>query len=354
MRRSCWIRRAVPAAALTALAVWAAPSPAATREPLSEVLHPRPAGSAFGYGAPRARPDARALRTMARASARRFSGAGSEFQISSTHYGPRAIESVAATLRSLDHGPEMSTLSVYVATPAEIRETCGATVLACYAPSESRMVVSGVDRPIAGIPRAFAIAHEYGHHIANSQAGDTLPALDAGTIRWATYERVCQLTRAGRLYPGNQAAHYWQDPEEAFAQSYAELNRPGAGVAWDYSSFLQPTAAALAKLHTDVSRPWRGPVTWAWNAASSPGSRAVRAVRTPLDGTVSIALQSAPGVGLRLLLRDPHGGQVLAHAATDEEGNATLSYSNCGRDSLTLEVRGAAGPGGFRAAVTRP
>lgn len=326
---------------------------AATREPLSRALHPRPA-SVFGYGRPRAPSDARVLKAMARASARRFAGAGDEFQISSSHYGPEAIESVAGTLRSLDHGPEMSTLHVYVATPTEIRETCGVTVVACYLPSESEMVVSGVDRPVAGVSRAFAIAHEYGHHIANSQAADAIPALDAGTIRWATYERVCQLTRAGRLYPGNQGAHYWQDPEEAFAQSYADLNRPTAGVAWDYTSLLQPTSASLAKIHADVSRPWRGPVIRPWSAAPSPGAPVSQLIRTPLDGTVSISLRSAPVAGLRLIVRDPEHGRVLAHAATDAEGNATLSYSNCGHASLDLEVRGASGPGGFQAAVTRP
>lgn len=326
---------------------------AATREPLSASLHPRPT-LAFGYGEAHVRPDAGALRAMARASAQRFAAAAGEFQVSSSEYGPAAIDSIAATLRSLDHGPEMSTLGVYVATPAEIRESCGATVVACYVPGDSEMVVSGVDRPVAGIPRAFAIAHEYGHHVANSQTGDTPSALAAGTIRWATYERVCQLTRSKRLHPGDQGAHYWQDPEEAFAQSYAELNRPGARVAWDYTPLLQPSSASLARLHADVSRPWRGPVTKTWSAAPAPGSPAVRTIRTPLDGRVSVSIESARGAGLQLILRDPERTHVLAHAATDAGGNATLSYSNCGHDSLSLEARGAAGPSGIRAAITRP
>ena len=164
----------------------------------------------------------------------------------------------------------MSTLNVYVATPAEIREACGSTVVACYVPSEATMVVSGIDRPVAGVPRDFAIAHEYGHHIANSRQSSALPALEAGTIRWATYERVCQLTRAGKLFPGNQGAHYWEDPEEAFAQSYANLNRPTAGVSWQYTALLRPTAASLAKIHADVSRPWSGPVTSTWSSSVAP------------------------------------------------------------------------------------
>jgi hypothetical protein len=328
------------------------------------------------------RPDAAALRAIARSSARRFAAAGDEFHISSTYYGPQEVDSVAATLRSLDHGPEMATLNVYVASPEEIRETCGAAVVACYVPSESEMVVSGVDRPIDGVPRAFAIAHEYGHHIANSQRGSAQPALEAGTIRWATYERVCQLTRAGRLFPGNQGVHYWEDPEEAFAQSYADLNQPGAGVPWQYTPLLQPSSASLAKVHADVSRPWAGPVTTSWSgsvtaapassaaasAASSTGSpslgpgRAVgggssiasRAIQTPLDGPVTASLEASPEVPLLVMLRDPEFGRILARTRTDAEGKASLSYSNCGHASLQLEVRSSSAPAGFRAAITRP
>jgi hypothetical protein len=370
---------AVLAAACCVLGVAPPASLAATREPLARALD-QPRSLTFGFGDSRVRPDPAALREMARSSARRFAGAD-EFHISSTHYGPAAVSSVAATLRSLDHGPEMSSLNVYVATPDEIRETCGAAVVACYVPSESEMVVSGVDRPVAGTPRAFAIAHEYGHHIANSQRSSALPALEAGTIRWATYERVCELTRAGRLFPGDQDAHYWEDPEEAFAQSYADLNRPGAGVSWQYTPLLQPSAASLARIHADVSRPWTGPVTTAWSGsltappeapmaassgvAGSPSVGAGRAVagrgwidsdaiRTPLDGPVSVSFAASPGAELVVVLRDPVRGRVLARALTDAEGRANLSYSNCGHASLLLEARSSAGAGSFRAAITRP
>ena len=44
----------------------------------------------------------------------------------------------------------MARLSVFVATPEEIREACGPEVLACYFPAEDEMVVSGVDRPVDG------------------------------------------------------------------------------------------------------------------------------------------------------------------------------------------------------------
>jgi hypothetical protein len=243
------------------------------------------------------------------------------------------------------------------------------------------MVVSGVDRPVDGVPRDFAIAHEYGHHIANTRPGAALPAIEAGTPRWATYERVCQLARRGRLFPGNQGAHYWQDPEEAFAQSYAWLNRPGDRVSWQYTPLLRPTTTALEKIHADVAHPLAGPVELSWRGSLStppappPASAGVRAgalalgpgtpvggsswvdshlIRTPLDGPVSISLQATAGARVLATLRDPDDGRTLAHAATDAGGSADLTYSNCGHDALRLEVRAASGPADFQAAIARP
>lgn len=352
----------------------AASSAAATREPMRDVLaaarHPAPAvDSVVGP------------RPVNLRAGGRYAGAGGEFEISSGHYGAAEVESVAATLRSLDHGPEMATLSVYVATPEEIAQACGGTVVACYLAATREMVVSGIDRAVAGVPRDFAIAHEYGHHIANSQLGDAYPAIDAGTIRWATYERVCQLTRRGRLFPGNQGPHYWQDPEEAFAQSYAHLNWPRAGVSWQYTPLLQPSAAALAKIHADIERPWSGPVetTWSGTVTAAPveqpapsgvssgpvGIGAAKAVgdtswvdssplRTPLDGPVSVSLQAPAGAQLALTLHEGDNGRALASARTSPAGSAQLSYMNCGHAALRLEVRSIAGGASFQAAIARP
>jgi len=318
---------------------------------------------------------------MVRQTARRYASAANEFRVYSDHYGAAEVESVAAVLRSLDHGPELTQLSVFVTTPDEIHEVCGASVIACYFPSESEMTVSGVDRPVDGVPREFAIAHEYGHHIANTLAGGTLSATEAGTARWATYERVCQLTRRGRLFPGNQHGHYWQDPGEAFAESYAHLNRPGDRVSWEYTPLLRPTAVSLAKIHADVAHPPRGPVEmrWAGTVTAPPGEPAPAAgirsgavgvgtgravgnppwvashlVRTPLDGPVTVSLQASEGAGLSLSLRDPEHGRILGRAATGPDGSARIAYSNCGHAALRLEVRATSGPVSFQAVIARP
>jgi hypothetical protein len=339
-------------AAAIALVALASTAVASTRQPPREAFSAG-AGKAVAFDSA-ARPRSATLRAIARRA--RHSGApAAQAAVSSTRFGAAEIATVAATLRSLDHGPELAALSVYVAAPDEIRQACGATVVACYVPAERRMVVSGLDRPIAGVPREFAIAHEYGHHIANSRAAaDGIPG--GGTLRWATYERVCQLTRRGRVVPDAGPARYWDDPEEAFADAYARLNRPGAALDWQYSSLLRPTPAALAKLRADVVRPYSGPVTRTWVGTLGGGRpwRASRSLRTRLDGRVSVSLRAHPGAPLALVLRDRESNRVLAHTATAPDGTAHLVHSNCGRDTLRLELRATTAATPFEATITRP
>ena len=53
-------------------------------------------------------------------------------------------------------------------------------------------------------------------------------AVDWGTERWASLENVCQGKRSGRLYPGDEGSHYFEDPGEAFAEAFAHLPLPRA------------------------------------------------------------------------------------------------------------------------------
>jgi hypothetical protein len=280
-------------------------------------------------------------------------GDGYTVQAASGAYGPADIQSVVDVLGSLDHGPELSRLSVYLATPGEISTICGPAVLACYMPARERMIVSGVDGSADGVPRDFAIAHEYGHHIANSENGTPYPATDVGTARWSTYERVCQLTRARKLFPGNQGSHYFEDPEEAFAEAYAHLAEPRAKVSWQYAPFLRPTAAALAKIRADIEHPWGGPSTTHLTIWATSAGTAERRIRAPLDGEVSISI-AGPAAEYVAVLRDSERGRPLARATGGADGGAELSYANCGHRSLLLQVRSTSGGGAFQATITKP
>jgi hypothetical protein len=369
------------AAALSAPAT----ASAATREPLSlyrEELRDPSAGLAAS-----ARTDPRALARAEAAAATVVPGEPGAPQVSSDAYGPEEVGSVLAALEALPHGPELARLSVLVATPGELTSICGEGVLACYFPGEEEMVVSGEAGSAGGVPRDFAIAHEYGHHIANAAeqaaaaSGNTpLAPLAAGTLRWATYERVCQLTRAGRLFPGDQGAHYWEDPEEAFAETYAELADPAGAVPWQFTPLLAPSRASLEKVRADLLRPWSGPVsrTVAGELAAPPAHRPVapagagpesigaaavvgippwevrRTLETPLDGDVAVALTAPATAAVNFSLRDRGTGRVLAHGRAEPGQSREISYSNCGRDDLSLVVRSVHGAGTFEAIVRRP
>ena len=328
---------------------WAPSSLASTREPLREAFTAPslPGGAEF-----EARPSSRALRALE--SSRRQVEAGEEgAQISSSAYGPEQMAEVASVLGGLVHGPELDRLSVYLATPTELEQVCGATVVACYSPSRREMFVAGEDRSVAGVSREFAIAHEYGHHIANSQRGDLLAPMQGGTIRWATHERVCQLTRAGKLYPGDQDAHYWENPEEAFAQSYAYLNNP-TRMPWQYASFLRPTLQSFLEIRADVLSPWQGPTKEVWSGITDASRSASRILRTELDGMVSANLEAPSGDALSIGLRDPFSRQVLARSDAKEGGGAAIAFANCGRRELLLEVLGPEPSSPFRMMVASP
>jgi hypothetical protein len=295
---------------------------------------------------------------------------GEQIDVSSTYYSDAQMQSVVNVLGGLVHGPEMNTLSVYVATPDEIPGICGEGALACYAPGISEMVVSGVDGSSYGVPRDFTIAHEYGHHLANNRVNAPWTALDTGPKRWATYERVCQGTRKGQLFPGDEDYHYWDNPGEGFAESNAHLNFPGVSVPWGYSSLLRPTDGSLVKLRADISDPWTQPATVAWNGSMWPRRRnpAQRRFSTPLDGQVEIRLVGPAGSNYDLYVLGPKlrakrakrhdrhlqpRRRVLDRAVSggsEEQVDTTL----CGQSSIRVEVRRRGGSGPFTVTVTRP
>ncbi|MEK6277050.1 MAG: hypothetical protein AABM29_03445 [Actinomycetota bacterium] len=282
---------------------------------------------------------------------------GYSVKVASAYYPETEIQEVVGVLGSLVHGKEMNSLSVYVATPDEMAAMCGTGFMGCYSPSAERIVVSGSDESAAGIPRQHVIAHEYGHHIANRQLnGPWWPALNAGTKRWATYERVCEEARQQRLYPGDQGAHYWENPGEAFAESYANMNFPALGLAWNYTPLLQPDPVSLQKIRADVTRPWTGRRTTKWRRMfGRHGGRVVRSVATPLDGRLSVSLKSPRGSDYDLYLRTADGGRgrVLER---DSAGRSTkrVSARVCGERAVRIEVRRRSGTGPFTVKIARP
>jgi hypothetical protein len=306
---------------------------------------------------------------------------GQQVEMSTTYYSDADMQSIANILGGLIHGDEMNTLSVYVASPEELTQICGSGALACYAPSSGQMFISGEDGSSFGVPRDYTIAHEYGHHIANNRLNAPWTALETGAKRWATYEHVCQGTRKGRLFPGDEGSHYWNNPGEGFAESNAHLNFPDVSVPWGYDALLHPTQASLAKLQTDITSPWTGPtpVTWRGNIWPQRSNPAQRRFATPLDGQVEIDLSGPAGANYDLYvlgdklplsrhLRERYRRQHRKHPhlhrlrprrrvvsrAVSGGSDEQIELNLCGQNAIHVEVRRRSGSGPFTVSVSRP
>jgi hypothetical protein len=301
-----------------------------------------------------------AARTAAAAPAYPVAGGGSvKVEVDAAYAGSGALERVLDALGRTVHGSEMSSLSVHIADQANLNRLCGQGGTACYYASSQTMVVSG--SPINTnnqMPQAMVITHEYGHHIEANRSYPGWNAADLGGRHWATYEDVCEGVGAGRLFPGDQGAHYWENPGEAFAQAYAEMHYPRV-VPW-WWSFAEPDQAAFAAIRADVADTSPGS-TVKWTRRLSPGaSRARTTINTTLDGPIAVKLRQPSRARFDLTLRSADG-KLLSRGRTARAGKggskgtvSQLTYSSCDSRSFTLEVRRRAGKGKFEAKISRP
>jgi hypothetical protein len=262
-----------------------------------------------------------------------------------------ADQGVVDFLGSRLHGPELDSLSVYVGSPAEIRRLCGggARVVACYSIAESRMYVPG--EAVQGIPVEYPLTHEYGHHIASWRLNNPWDALDWGPKHWASAVRVCTYVEKGILFPGNQGAHYRDDPGEGFADGYAHIHYPD--VPWYYNELMRPGPLEFAAIRKDVLEPWSEPRARTFRGRLGP-NRAERTfkLRVKLDGNVAMRLKG------------PAGGRYTVEAETagyaagkDMRSGGMLRVEWCRRrpvDHVTITVRRRAGTGPFALRVRWP
>jgi hypothetical protein len=304
--------------------------------------------------APTARSAAAALPHVA------LPGGGSvSVQVDPAFAGGGALQRVLNTLGELPHGSEINRLTVHIADLGNLYRFCGQGATACYYPASQTMVVSG--SPINqnnGMPQGMVIAHEYGHHIEANRSMPGWNASNLGGRNWATYEHVCEGVAAGLLFPGDQGAHYWDNPGEAFAQAYATMLYPEAVPWWWH--FAEPGQGAFTAIQADVAGS-SGGTTVKWARRLAPRApRAATTITTPVDGPIDVRLRQPRTARFELALRGPDG-RVLrrARAVRRSSGNSKrsvlrLSYSSCGARSFTVEVRRKAGKGRFDVQVRRP
>lgn len=313
----------------------------------------------------RTAPGAAGARIAATATSERYSlGDGSEDSIAvsvsaacqreCSAADPQAIANMIGTFI---HGPEVNLLTVQLDTPFELGFDCGFEAQSCYFGGENRIVLSGNADPAPdSASRDFVLAHEYGHHVAQHR---DLPspfpaAINWGTERWSSVEHVCQGHRAGTFFPGDEGTHYYEDPGEAFAESFAFNRFPGAAVDWAWAPALAPSPASLRALRLDTLRPWMGRHSFTVSGRVPASGTIVQEFRTPFDGKVSVGPVGDAGLGYELIIRN-RSGRALRSSRQGVSFRDRLDYTVCGQSRLRVAVRalGSAGKP-FQLTIQRP
>jgi hypothetical protein len=257
-------------------------------------------------------------------------------------------------LASLVHGPEISTVTVLLATPSLISRTCGPEAVACYSPQGDFLYTPGED-PGSDLSAEAVITHEYGHHVANNRLNDPWSALDWGPKRWASSMQVCARSASGQLFPGAEdGAHYQLNPGEGWAETYRVLNERRAGIPetpWQIvSQSLYPTAASLAAADQDVVSPWGRNTTTTQRAALTVKKTRTFTVATPLDGTLKVTLR--PSAGLRISVDLFASSTRVAHVVSARAFSRTATV--CGARSYRVKVTDLRGRGSVSLTVSKP
>jgi hypothetical protein len=325
-----------------------------------------PAGAAVRRDTVVGRPGAAAARISATATAGRYpidDGSAATVAISVTAACQALCDAaepqpIADFLGTLIHGPEIELLTVQLDTPSQVEIDCGYGAEACYYTSEDKIVLSGNDEPAAdGASREFVLAHEYGHHVAHHRLSPApFPAaIDWGAPHWASREDVCQRSRAGALFPGNEGVHYFEDPGEAFAETFARYRFPGSGLDWRYLPALKPGPAAFEAIREDTLEPWLGRSSFQLSGLAPPrqSGAVVKSLRTPLDGMVSLRPAHFRH-RYRLSLLSP-AGHVLRTTRQGLSLRHQLNFTVCGQSRLSLKIRSShRTPEAFKLQVQRP
>ena len=264
---------------------------------------------------------------------------------------------VADKVGTFIHGPEVALLTVQLDTPFQLGFDCGFEAQSCYYGDEDKIVLSGEEEAAPdSASREFVLAHEYGHHVAQHRA---LPspfpsAIDWGTERWASAERICQGRRLGHYFPGDEGSHYYEDPGEAFAETFAFNRFPDAAVRWAWAPALRPSAVSLQALRQDVLHPWVHRHAYTISGEVPRHGTLVERIRTPFDGMVSVSPAGDRALGYQLAIRN-ESGKVLRSSRESVSSSHRLDYTVCGQTSLRVAVRPFGDPGRpFTLTVQRP
>jgi hypothetical protein len=267
------------------------------------------------------------------------------------------VQSYVDFLDSLDHGPELSSLKIFIAPPDEVVSECGGQqgTLACYDSRTKVMTVPGEQTSAGpdGVTTSYVVAHEYGHHIAASRSNHPFRAFSFGPKSWASYEMVCDRTLKGLLAPGNEDQFYLSNPGEGWAETYAQLKYPE--VAWQFNPIMKPDAGAFEAARKDVLAPWTQNAVKVFNGRfSANGSRTRRfSFDLTLDGSLSARLRGPRKSNYNLFLSSNgrNEGKTL-NAGSRDSVNYEAACREDPVEHVTIGVKRMSGTGPFTLRVS--
>lgn len=262
----------------------------------------------------------------------------------------------AEFLAGLVHGPELPTLTAYIATLTEIQAICGPHALGCY--GGGRM--ASIGETAYGISAEEVVRHEYGHHIAANRVNPPWAALEWGPKHWASQASICRRAAEGTVFPGDEQNNYELNPGEAWAETYRILveRKAGAtGSGWQLVdlSFL-PDDLALQAAERDVLQPWTGAARSVFRTRFTAKGKRVWSVpiTTPLDGDVAITIRLPKGGLHDAFLVDRDRKTTLATGLWAGPSAKRITTTVCGSRSLTLRVSHRGAFGQVVATVAKP
>ncbi len=259
-------------------------------------------------------------------------------------------------LAGLVHGPELATLTVYIATLPEIQEICGEYSLGCY--GSNRMAAIG--ETAYGITAQEVVRHEYGHHIALNRLNPPWTAIEWGPKNWASSASICARTAGGSVYPGDEGDHYHLNPGEAWAETYRVLDERKAGATgsgWQLvdPSFL-PDELALQAAEQDVSQPWTAASKTVFRRTFTPKGKRIwtTQIATPLDGDLTVVVTLPRGGVYDVVLLDAKTKATVATGLWAGMKSKRITTTVCGARSLVLKISQRGAYGRVVATVERP
>jgi len=205
-------------------------------------------------------------------------------------------------IEALPHGAELTKLRLLIAAFGEVERLCGGQpgdgTFACYDGNLNQMIVpaASLDTPSddgSGYTVAYALTHEYGHHIARHRSNPGLKggSDDYGPKFWSSYELACLKADDGRAFPGDEEDNYWDNPAENWAETYARI----AGfpdTPWSFSEHFVPDAGALEAARRDVLAPWTHNLTATFDLIPGRHSQTFTLPVT-LDGAITVKARGA-------------------------------------------------------------